>query len=73
MKISITPQRRMRDNGVTRDIGVRLTMVLESETKADKEELAQIWENLEADDSVEALLGLIKRMKSRNNTPPVSG
>lgn len=73
MKISITPQRRLRDNGVTRDIGVRLTMVLESENKAEKEELAQIWENLEADDSVEALLGLIERMKSRNNTPPVSG
>ena len=73
MKISITPQRRLKDNGVTRDIGVRLTMGLESETKADKEELDRIWGNLEANDSVEALLELIKRMKSRNNTPPVSG
>lgn len=65
MKIRITPQRRMRDNGVTRDIGVRLTMVLESETKADKEELAQVWESLEADDSVEALLDLIAKMNKR--------
>ena len=65
MRISITPQRRLKDNGVTREIGVRLTMVLESETKADKEELAQIWENLEADDSVEALLDLIAKMNKR--------
>ena len=65
MKITITPQRRMRDNGVTRDIGVRLTMVLESETKADKEELVRVWENLEADDSVEALLDLIAKMNKR--------
>ncbi len=62
MKITITPQRRLKDNGVTREIGVRLTMVLESEDKADKEELAQIWESLEADDSVEALLDLIAKM-----------
>ncbi len=65
MKITITPQRRLKDNGVTREIGVRLTMVLESETKADKEELAQIWENLEANDSVEALLDLIAKMNGR--------
>lgn len=65
MKIRITPQRRLKDNGVTREIGVRLTMVIESETKADKEELAQIWENLEVDDSVEALLDLIAKMNKR--------
>jgi len=65
MRISITPQRRLKDNGVTREIGVKLTMVLESENKADKEELAQIWENLEADDSVEALLDLIAKMNKR--------
>lgn len=65
MRISITPQRRLKDNGVTREIGVRLTMVLESETKADKEELAQIWENLEADGSVETLLDLIAKMNKR--------
>lgn len=65
MRLTITPQRRLRDNGVTRDIGVRLTMVLESENKADKEELAQIWESLEADDSVEALLDLIAKMNKK--------
>lgn len=65
MKITITPQRRLRDNGVTRDIGVRLTVVLESENNVDKEELAQIWENLEADDSVETLLDLIAKMNKR--------
>lgn len=65
LEISITPQRRMRDNGVTRDIGVRLTMVLESENKAEKEELDRIWENLEADDSVEALLDLITKMNKK--------
>ena len=40
-------------------------MVLESENKADKEELAQIWENLEADDSVETLLDLIAKMNKK--------
>ena len=65
MKIRITPERRMTDNGTRREVGVRIALTMEGTTKADKEELDRIWDELEKDDSIKALLALMGKMDDR--------
>ena len=65
MKIRITPERRMTDNGTRREVGVRIALTMEGTTKADKEELDRIWNELEKDDSIKALLALMGKMDDR--------
>ncbi len=65
MKIKITPERRMIDNGTRREVGVRIALTMEGTTKDDKEELARIWNELEKDDSIKALLALMGKMDDR--------
>ncbi len=65
MKIKITPERRRIDNGTRREVGVRIALTMEGTTKDDKEELDQIWDELEKDDSIKALLALMGKMDDR--------
>ena len=65
MKIRITPERRTIDNGTKREVGVRIALTMEGTTIADKEELDRIWNELEKDDSVKALLALMGKMDDR--------
>jgi len=60
--VTIIPERRRRNIDDICRVSVRLTMHLESKDKTIKKQLNKIWDNLEEDDSVEALLGLIKQM-----------
>ena len=70
MKIRITPERRMIDNGTRREVGVRIALTMEGTTIADKEELDRIWNELEKDDSVKALLALMGKMAGWSDSPP---
>ena len=40
MKIRITPERRMIDNGTRREVGVRIALTMEGTTKDDPEAIA---------------------------------
>lgn len=65
IEISILPERRRESGDKFERVKVRVWLVMTGESKEAKQELGEIWDQLETDSSTSALLKLIGRMDKR--------
>lgn len=65
MRVDILPDKKYEAQGGKERLSVRIILHVDTETKAEVQELRERWDKLQEDGSVKALVDLIKEMNAR--------